>query len=932
MSVGEVDGTDVLLPVAGWPGFRWTYELRSAGSGGDVNLVLTAAFLVGPLLLGDGGVDIDVATLDGISAQLLDPRTDLALLSTLAASEGFGPQDWGVVAETDQLREPLQALVAAASEQLQALALDGGAALAPILTKSVSAPLPLAPLAGRSEDVIPVGVYLRLRRRSKDDPGIIGLPAPTSAISVVEPNLVSDDADPLASFAARCESALADYDGAGTVLKLAASAPADGSAATPELWAVRWSAKAGVFVERPDGATASAVKAPVGPSCFAPVPLSNHLLSGAVDVPVYGADLQRHEQTLSYSGISLASWATLCLQLVDELVGSKWIASDNSAAAAQLPRHRATLVEALVVGLSSPSPDQPAAVSGGLASARTWLREALVRSLAVATDLEAVVTVPVVSTRRLNSHGALAVRGLVEAAAGSAPDGSLPGYVAAEAQLSLVPAGQSLLSFGLSTGPSGGAPELPLRYRISHLQHRVDSGTTWLEFLVGGPGSALDVDLGLIRTHQPSQALPEPPILHGHEAMAQLGAHADTPVMDALGWKYVARLSASTDPRDQLWIDTSYGVPADIVGAVPSPSERAAEPADPAEPAAELFGALARLLSARQSLGAHVADFPDAVIAAKASPVLQAAVRATADLVREVATAWKARTWQPVLGLTPGPATATVAEGGHSQRFVLSFAEANGGESAASGTACATVRMFGLGSGAAPPRFPALSLGGASAVVPTAVQRATSNVAATGSWWQADYACHQPFSADATELAFTWADLEILAPQSATMTCRTVRNAEFGAPEFVFTSGTAGFGSPAEPCLVVPQIGPLPWLGSMFDSIWPVFEPIAASAPVVSRILTLHVDYEWPLNPLASDAGIASRLPVILVPQVEIRGGDDEAMRTFVTTLAAALSEWQSANLQRSNTGGSMLLNLEVSGNRTPHPLVTFERISVLMQ
>jgi glucodextranase-like protein len=306
-------------------------------------------------------------------------RQGTSVATTLAP-----PGESGVVTSGEALRGPLAKLVSDLVEQLKAVA--GGGTAVPVAAQTISASLPLDALRDRIDDVFAVGVYLFLSRPSNIDPSAAGeLPSIASIASNVP-------APATAAFAAAFEKAFTGFDGGDGLLKLAARPqPAGPSVGVPQLWAMRWSATAGVLVDFRNGSPTAAE-----PVYFAPKPLSRTLVGGPVQVPVYDADLHRSYETHTYNDVDLDVWAQGFLTDFENLLSPSMavaIASLDSATFANLMSSKADLAEAISKWIAPVYADQ--AGQGNPTDAEQQFEQALLTSLSADYGTGAIVQRPV---------------------------------------------------------------------------------------------------------------------------------------------------------------------------------------------------------------------------------------------------------------------------------------------------------------------------------------------------------------------------------------------------------------------------------------------------------------------------------------------------------------------------------------------------------
>ncbi len=303
---------------------------------------------------------------------------------TSVAATVAPPGESGVVSSGEAVRAPLAKLVSDALKQLKLVAAGGTAATVPAQT--ITAALPLETLRNRIDDVFPVGVYVTLSRSSNIDASAAGeLPSIASIASNVP-------APATGSFAANFEKAFTGFDGGEGLLKLAARPqPAGPSVGVPELWAMRWSATAGVLVDFRNGSPTG-----IEPVYFAPKPLSRTLVGGSVDVPAYDADLRPSYETRTYSDVDLDVWAQSFLASFEDLLSPSMavaIASLDASTYANLMNSKAELAEAISKWIAPVYADQ--AGEGNPTDAQQQFEQALLASLSADYGTGAIVQRPV---------------------------------------------------------------------------------------------------------------------------------------------------------------------------------------------------------------------------------------------------------------------------------------------------------------------------------------------------------------------------------------------------------------------------------------------------------------------------------------------------------------------------------------------------------
>lgn len=956
---------DPLLPPAEWPGVRTAYRFLPAGvpcTSGDTaagpRLCVTLAFDPAAVVHSndDAGKDEAATALARyrvVAAQLADPRTSLSLTASVLPA--------GPVADTAALRTALASFAESVAAQLKRV-VDGQWPASPVST-ALAFPVDPKGLAACTDDIVMVQVTLALTRPSAlvyTDPSGRTVPRSDTATMVVVADLdppaggterararaaLGDGPAPidvgLTTWATQFEQVFAGFDGAGGAARVAVRSDVPDFSAPPgppAIWAIRWSATAGV----------TAAFDTEHAAYFSMAPLSVDLFGGPAQVPSYDSRLAATYTTQTFTGVDLDGWARTALDAMDRVLApdvATAVAAADPVTYAKLMQAKSVVAQALAAGVVPVYVLDKAAtdagiIAGDLTVARDEFEQATLVTLASAYTVSSVVQVPASVTVSGTVEGAYGARlfGAVGPVDGAPPmesdvtvtNGRLPLRATTKDD-------PEYLTFLVSVGDPRRVPDvvLPLAYRVRFVEHRIDEGdveygyapSQWLRLALHQEHDVFDFALGTVDAPVPSRDYPALPVLRSQEAVQEQPSENAHGIADYLKWAYqVDLVLPDAEAQDALWVDVQYNV---------TPRGMLAEGLDPL---VGLYQALASFVTAWAALAPYVAGLPDGGGTVPASAV----IGAVWDQVRPLAAAWATLRGIPV---PPGWAPPDVLRDSafglpvvQTDHYVVDFSDQSRGILTVLAQAplvdgkCAPLALRWPLVNGVTPKLPA-----------TPVCSGTDPCAGSPTpepcWYSAEYTYAAPPPGSPAPLTLRWTPLDVLALQTAQSSYRIVRNADLSSgrgiqtnPVFVYRTPTVAFGTPVVPLVAVPKVGPLaPDPKSLARSMCTTLAPLAEAGVDVSaqRLLRVAIRYSYAL---AGGDGIRADTAVLLADNIAIAPGgscDDLGSPGDATPTLAAVCKrladnvvtwWEYArpSADEARIELAVVLFADVAGSRLP--------------
>lgn len=922
---------DPLLAPGSWPGCKAAYDIVDGGAGAPaLKIVITfepaasKSHATRLMATGDDGAYLAaeadaamLATWTTIRQQAHDPNFGAAVSSTL-----YGDPDlndvWPIVGDVADTLAQYRAAV----ETLYAAFTGGGTAPK---SAAIVLPLVLARIAARPSDIFPLGVRLTLARSNVTAWVADNLPAVASIAVLMAPDLPPPAApppgppppatpSPLVTWARDVESLLAGFDGAGGQLKLAQRplSAADDTGTGPGLWAVRFSATAGIKVTRQDQA--------VAPVFFTMQPFSLTLQYGQADITTWDDGLNPTTTKSSAASVDPDLLAQYFLTSFDRLMApdlAAGIARIDPDSFATLMGYKATVASVLKDRLIPILTDQ--ANLGDLGEAQAQFEQSLLAQLSNAYTTAAIAQVP------------LAVTAAGTAEAGAAMPPRLYGGLAAG---SVAASPYSLTSPKLAIDP-GVAPnpwltflvtvktpeeqvvlDLDPIWKISHIEHDFETNektygylpSGWLKFVLPEEGvSPLNLDLGAVNVPVPLRRYPKVPTLISQVAArppAVFAASADddpieSAIRAAMKWPFTLTIGKSEQvAQDELWMTSTFNQPIDW-----QPT-----PADTAGPLTPLTIALLQFQAGFDS------------VAPLLGPQLEAGGALAPQLIKILTTL----VGQVVAALVPKRMFAA-APPLEKLIWVLRYAK----NKDASRTLFGRVDPVGA---ATPLLFPTIS-GTAPSGPPT---KTPPDQAPDGNeWMQVTYAFPGTDVPDPLVLAIE--GLDLLIDQTVVGSAYVTRNADLGTavnPLLVYRTPEVSFSNVIVPYVEITEILTGPPSGPpMAQLLTSVLTPFADAGATVGqdRIVRISAAYNYPLVTPAGGDPLMATLPAVLNAGQPL--GTNPA--TLAEAFADALKQWgQAIPLPRSNASFSISVSLFINiakdgGPAQQLPLLTLDRIDL---
>lgn len=595
---------DPLLAPASWPGCRAAYDIAKSGNGPPtLTIVITyepkTSQQHAARLMVSGGVALAaeadasmLATWTTIRQQVHDTNFQAIVSSTL-----YGDPDandvWPAVGDAAdtlaQLRNAVETLY-------QAVAGSG----TDETSATIVLPLAIAQIVARPSDIFPLGVRLTLARHNVDA-GVTGrLPAVGRIEALLAPHLqpvassdskaaAEDDPpppSPLVAWARAVESALAGYDGAGSLLKLAQRplSAADDAGTGPGLFAVRLSKGAGISVTSDNAAK---------PAFFTMEPFSLTLQYGQADITTWDSALAATQSKSSAASVDPDLLAQFFLTSFDRLMApdlAAGIARIDSVSFAAMMSDKATVASVLSKRLIPIFTDQTV---GDLDEATTQFEQSLLAQLSNAYTTAAIAqTQMAVSVAGAAEAGATIQPRLYGGLATVAGDDATASYTLTSPKLALDRASPSpWLTFLVTVKAPEDQNFLDLApvWTLSHIEHDFEPGektygylpSGWLKFVLPDqdPASPLNISLGDVNVPVPLRRYPMPPALISQiaerpPASGVRAAASDDPIQDeiraAMQWPFTLNLRKEEQAaQDDLWVTSTFNQPIDWTPQAP---------------------------------------------------------------------------------------------------------------------------------------------------------------------------------------------------------------------------------------------------------------------------------------------------------------------------------------------------------------------------
>ncbi len=935
----EILYNDLLVSLAEWPGVQVAYRIL-IDENQDKVLALQIEFNPNQVLR-----NIDTYSVHGLAAgeeqqgddsirqqaqialfqmytvinQVSDPNTIFDVTASIFQTSSNAT---GTIATGDQLRTPLKTLATGIITDLQKVYADPGQAgsLTPIDT-TIKVSIDPTQIALINTDILALTVSMGMSRPA----ALIAkgadtlLPKVADNTFVVKPNLeeqstsakADDSTDPvtLTQWAEDFEAVFQGFDGADGQVKVATRTGNPDFSATGSnayLWTVKWSKTKGIALSFASDQF----------NYFTLAPLSTQLLpSVPVTLTTYNESLSPTNTLTTFTNVDVDAAAQTFLRTMDELLSPESAAAiskvDSSGFEALL-QYKSELATAIQNGLI-PVFDN---ADGDLESAMDRFEQALLTELANAYNTSAVV----------QTVGQVTVNGTPESDPDSTQSPRLFGGISApESSLTVGDNGTDLeqeyslsnakLELGASNGqtaseylnflatakhPAQQADiDVELAYSPVFLEHLIETSeeeygytpSSWLRFVITGPGTPSYYDLGEANIPIPLRSFPKNPSLQGQSASAdaadELGFVASSnPVEDALKWEYTANLIKSeAAAQDELWFDLVYNSPVQNLDST------MALKADSTTKLTNLFTSLAQFNAAYDSLKSELSTNIDEVFASspKDPAQLTQIVTILNQSIGQVATAWKAFYEPEAAALaSDGPAVIT-------EHFALSFKDMSDG-------------ILTLYSDVNDD-FPATINGKAAQ---SAAKKGTDLTMASSNL---PYSRQYPYEKDEDgALTIVWKDINAIERQTAITTFWIIRNADLGSgsaatpvnEKLIYQSPEISFANPVLPLLTVPFVQ-ADTATSLSQTIADAFQPFAeaGTASTQNRLMKVECIYSYNLvNFMGNNAVNALTVPIVtrlvydlnLVPNDSNSASGAATLQDFSCCLAKDLTDWFNAN------------------------------------
>lgn len=787
------------------------------------------------------------------------------------------------------------------------------------------------------EDLFPVWVSVEMSRSAPPESPEYSYPDGFLRIVSQVPPLLSGDSDPAAlrTWAVSFEEAFYNFDNQNALLKVAAGKPPTQISATRatlgmsaagtvtstpgDLWALKWSATAGVAVSFPNNGTVP--KDEEKPIYFAPLPISTQLASGSVDIYGYDKNNGNKNQVVTstqFTGIDLDGWARSFLQAFEGLLSPELatkIAQLDGESYDSLMAAKEQLANAISSKISWVLKNQMDTGVGDLDAAKDRFREGLLASLNVDFATSTIVQMPaVVSVQNTFDQDDTSSQspdffGNPSPSQGSKLDTKQ--YTVSTAPLP-IKAGENgnpaYLNFLIGTVTPGlqSSLDLPFSYDIGFIDHRFQTSeekfgylpSSWLRFVVpdtdpnNGSHPALDVGMGRLEIPIPLRAYPSPPHLVRQTAEPMF-ANPVT-ITEALKWSYQLNLVPPSVAQDDIHIVILGN------GANLDDSETAKAQDDP------LFAPLARFQDFQIN---YLSTATDAIMQATTPPTWLSSV---VSLVQEVAEAWQPKTEEQLAA--ENLAAASTVPAPFTWEFILQAKDAR------------TLILQWNGSIPSQISWPVMQI----EIAGKSPQRVTGAPVSESNPPQCEY--DLPSVID--NLTLVWDDLPVIIYQSLSAAAWIERNEILTRqtnPTFVYSTQTVSFHDPVVPLLQAPSLA-LKDTQTVKDAVNQLVTQIMQPVTPETQVgCSLEAGYSFILVSSASNQ-LTTRLPILLANTTISTAASlppgAETMQDFEDVLANALVIWHT-NFHPSDLQSSLLFKVSLFASGNQQPLARLLQIEV---
>ncbi len=934
----EILYNDLLVSLAEWPGVQVAYRIYIDTNQDEVlalqlefnpNQVLRniATYSVHGLAAGEDPQEGDnirqqaqiaLFQMYTVINQVSDPNTAFEVTATIFQTTANSK---GTIASGDQLRTPLKSLATQIITDLQKVYADPNqASTLSQINKVISISIDPTQIALIDTDILALTVSMGMSRPDNllaPDAATL-LPKVADNTFVVKPNLeqqttaakADNSTDPvtLTQWAEDFEAVFQGFDGADGQVKVATRTGNPDFSSTGSnayLWTVKWSKSKGIALSfTPDQF-----------KYFTLAPLSTQLLPNVpVSLTTYNKDLTPTTTLTAFTNVDVDAAAQTFLRTIDELLSPESaaaISKIDSSGFDRLLAYKSELATAIQNGLIPVFDNE----DGDLESAMDRFEQALLTELSNAYNTSAVVqTVGQVTVNGTPESGSTQSPRLFGGI--SAPDSSLTTgasdtdleqeYSLSNGKLELGASGGQTASEYLNFLATAKHPaqqadiDVALAYSPVFLEHLIEQSeeaygyvpSSWLRFVITGPGTPSYYDLGTANIPIPLRSFPKNPSLQGQSASADaanemgLVTTSSNPVEDALKWEYTVNLIKSeAAAQDELWFDLVYNSPVQNLDAA------TALKADNTTKLTNLFTSLTQFNAAYESLKSELSTNIDQVFEGppKDPGQLTQIVGILNQAIDQVVADWKAF-YEPDLAeaVSDGPAVIT-------EHFALSFKEMSDG-------------ILTLYSDVNDD-FPATINGQAAQNVPTAVP--DRKMLGAGLQHSVQYPYEKT---DDGALTIVWKDINAIERQTAITTFWIIRNADLGSAsettpvnkKLIYQSPEISFANPILPLLTVPFVQ-ADTATSLSQTISDAFQPFAeaGTASTQNRLMKIECTYTYNLvNFMGNNAVNALTVPIVtnlvydlnLVPNDSTNASDAATLQDFSCCLAKDLTDWFNAN------------------------------------
>lgn len=592
--------------------------------------------------------------------QLNDPNTSMQMQTSLAAN-AFTQDNTGA-----QLKDSIQKYLQSVLYFLQNTGTQAPAAAV------LNFDLDFTQVVNLQDDIFSVDVaVLFSREAARLDPAVLELlPTVGSVTNTILPYVTTGDdvladAPSLSAFADQFEKAYEGFDGAAGQLKIGKGSDfSDGlkNARKNAIWAIKWSAKAGIDIN-------AAPQGDQAPAYFAPPPLSTQLLTRKETVIQYtsgpwngsNSDIENADLPVQFTNIDLDAWGLQFLNAFHNFITPEMAASvakldGNTYDALMLAKSR--LAEAIAQSIAPIIIPDNRQEYGDLVSAREKILQSLLNSLTNDYGTSALVQIPaqvIVNGEVESNTPATAPSVYGKLSANTPEDGDTP-YTVSNAILPLVDGTQYLNFLVSAKHPEQQADlDLQLFYDIAFIRHQLEASEgvdgyipgSWITIVLparaannGQTPPPLQLPLPALSVPIPLRAFPSAPSFNAQTAVVNTGT---TDINQLLQWSYALDLNRPGAAQDDLMLEVSYNEGIDTNEATLR-TNRAGSSGTTRPAPVDLFEALARFAYEYPAIQPYLEDIPDAAFQSTNVPVATAALARMYELVEGVAGQWS--NWQ----------------------------------------------------------------------------------------------------------------------------------------------------------------------------------------------------------------------------------------------------------------------------------------------